>query len=121
MAEYDITAKITAVLQEYSYDAAMRVDAAAEDCSKGLRKDLKSDSPSRTGAYAKSWATKTDKEFFEGSKVYTTYNRKHYQMTHLLEKGHGGPAPAPAYVHIQPAEKKWTDEFVQLCEEAYAE
>lgn len=118
MAEYDITAKITAVLQEYSYDVAVRVDAAAEACSKGLRKDLKADSPNKTGAYAKSWATKTNKEFTEGSKVYTTYNRKHFQLTHLLENGHGGPAPAPPHVHIGPAEKKWTEEFVELCEEA---
>ena len=121
MAEYDITAQITAALQEYSYDVADRVDAAAEACSKGLRKDLKSSSPSRTGAYAKSWATKADREYTEGSKVYTTYNRKHFQLTHLLENGHGGPAPAPAHVHIHPSEKKWTDEFVQLCEEACAE
>lgn len=118
MAEFDITAKIMAVLREYEDEVAERVDAAAEACTKGLKKDLKSGSPTDTGAYSKSWASRTDKEFSKGSKVYTTYNRKHFQLTHLLEKGHGGPAPAPAYEHIAPAEKKWNDEFLELCEEA---
>ena len=124
MAEYDLTAKITAALQEYSYDVAKRIDEAAELCSKGLRKDLKADSPSDTGAYAKSWATKTDKEFTEGSKVYTTHNKRHYQLTHLLERPHAGPygrGIVPGHAHIAPAEKKWSDEFLQLCEEACAE
>lgn len=118
MAEFDLTAKITAALQEYDDQVAEDIDAAAERCTKGLKKELKGSSPSDTGAYAKSWAHKTDNEFLKGSKVYTTYNRKHYQLTHLLERGHGGPAPAPPHVHIEPAEKKWTEEFVKLCEEA---
>lgn len=118
VAEFDLTAKIMTVLMEYDDEVAEKIDAAAEKCTKGLKKDLKSSSPSDTGAYAKSWAHKTDNEFSKGSKVYTTYNRKHYQLTHLLERGHGGPAPAPPHAHIEPAEKKWNEKFVELCEEA---
>ena len=118
MAEFDLTAEIVAVLNKYDDSVAEKIDAAAERCTKGLKKDLKGSSPADTGAYAKSWSHRTDKEFTKGSKVYTTYNSKHYQLTHLLERGHGGPAPAPPHAHIKPAEKKWNDEFVKLCEEA---
>lgn len=121
MAGSDVAKQITAVLQEYSYDVKVRVDAAAEDCAKGLRKDLKANSPSDGGEYTKSWAIKTDKEFTEGSKVYTAHNKRHYHLTHLLEKDHAGPygkGSVGGTPHIGPAEKKWTGEFVELCEEA---
>lgn len=117
VAEFDLTAKITAALQEYDDQVAEAVDAAADDCAKRLKKDLQNSSPSATGAYAKSWTHRTNKEFSKGSKVYTIYNKNHYQLTHLLEKGHGGPAPAHPHVHIEPAEKKWTEEFLKICEE----
>lgn len=121
MAEFDLTAKITEALQEYDDQVAEKVDAAAEQCTKGLKKDLKSNSPSDGGDYAKSWAHKTDKEFSKGSKMYTTHNKRHYHLTHLLERTHAGPygrGEVSGQPHIEPAEKKWTEEFVKLCEEA---
>lgn len=121
VAEFDLTAKIMTVLTEYDDEVAEKIDAAAEECTKGLKKDLRSGSPSDTGAYAKSWTHRTDNEFSKGSKVHTTYNKRHYQLTHLLERPHAGPygrGSVPGQPHIEPAEKKWNEQFVKLCEEA---
>ena len=121
MAEYDVTAKIVAVLSEYEDRVAEKIDAYAEKCTKGLIKDLRSGSPNDTGAYSKSWTHKTNKDYSRGSKVFTTYNKRHYQLTHLLERPHAGPygrGSVPGNPHIEPAEKKWNEQFFEFCEEA---
>lgn len=118
MAEFDITAKITAVLTEYSTEIQQKVNKAADDCGKGLTKEIKKLSPRRKnrGDYAKSWTHKKDMTGPELS--VTVYNAEHYQLTHLLEKGHKGPSPAKAYPHIAQANEKWQEEFERRCEEA---
>lgn len=121
MAEYDITAKIHQVLQNYTSDVREAVDRAVEECTQGLKKDLKSTSPMRTGQYAKSWAHKSVRNYIKGEKTNTVYNAKHYQLTHLLEKPHAGPfgyGLVSAHPHIAAAEKKWNEEFLRRCEEA---
>lgn len=118
MADVDLTQKLLTVLKDYNDQVANDVDAAAEKCAKGLAKDLRSSSPKRKGNYRKSWTNRPGNSPFRGNVSQTVYNRKHYQLTHLLEHGHGGPAPAPPHVHIEPLEKKWTNEFEKLCEEA---
>lgn len=65
----------------------------------------------RTGQYTSSWDV--CQRSFRDSSIkgligYSVYNRDHYQLTHLLEKGHqikkGGRAvgKAKAFVHIAP-------------------
>lgn len=55
-----------------------------------------------SGEYRSGWRQKV-----EGSRVdgYTTtvYNAKKPGLAHLLENGHGGPAPAPPHPHIAQA------------------
>lgn len=120
MAEYDITAQITACLTEYSEAVAAEIDRAADKCAKGLVKDLKEISPKREGKYARSWTRKTTKNYSGGNKSYIVHNQKNYQLTHLLERPHVGPhgSIVAAHPHIARAEKKWTEQFVSLCEEA---
>lgn len=65
----------------------------------------------RTGAYTKDWAV--DKRGSRTSVVtglngYSVYNKKHYQLTHLLENGHqsrkGGRVKA--FSHIAPVNEQ---------------
>jgi len=120
VAGSDFTTELTEVLKDYTDDAKIAVNKAVEKCGKGLKKDISATAPERTGSYKKNWVCK-----FSGNgidvKSATVKNKKHYQLTHLLEKGHkkrGGKGRVKAYVHIAPAAEKWTEEFEQLCKEA---
>lgn len=59
------------------------VQAVAEDTAKELRQT----SPKRRGAYARDWASKVTYDDWQDIRV-TVYNKRHYQLTHLLENGH---------------------------------
>ena len=76
-------------------------------------KDLKQRSPKAPGGgdYAAGWKVKSEES--RNSTKQIIYNPKHYQLTHLLEKGHdtfnqfGGPYKrTPAHRHIAPAEEE---------------
>lgn len=118
MADFDFSAALAATLRTYANGVAEAVDEAAEKCAKGLAKELRGTAPKRTGAYAKDWTSKQTGANARGAKAYTVYNKAHYQLTHLLQNGHKGPAPAPAYPHIGRPAEKWQQEFVTECEEA---
>lgn len=121
VADYNITAQIKAHLEQYSFEVKESMDQAAEECAKGMVKDLKADSPKQTGGYAKTWTRKAGKAFNAGEGVQTVFNSKNYQRTHLLEKPHAGPfgkGLVAGQPHIGPAEKKWNEEFQKQCEEA---
>lgn len=59
------------------------VEAVAEDTAKELRQT----SPKRRGAYARDWSAKITYSDWQDIRV-TVYNKRHYQLTHLLENGH---------------------------------
>lgn len=59
------------------------VQAVGEDTAKELRQT----SPKRRGAYARDWASKVTYDDWQDIRV-TVYNKRHYQLTHLLENGH---------------------------------
>ena len=92
MADFDFSAALTATLRTYANGVAEAVDEAAEKCAKGLAKELRGTAPRRTGAYAKDWTSKQTGANARGAKTYTVYNKAHYQLTHLLQNGHKGPA-----------------------------
>ena len=121
MAEYDITAQIMGHLEKYTDEVKAEMDQAAEECAKGMVKDLRSSSPKDTGAYAKTWTRKVNKGLSHGETIQTVYNSKNYQRTHLLERTHAGPygkGQVSGQPHIEPAEEKWNKAFVNRCEEA---
>ena len=118
MADFDFSAALTGTLRTYANGVAEAVDAPAEKGAKGLALDLRGTAPMRSGAFAKVWTSKQTGANARGAKAYTVYNKAHYQLTHLLQNGHKGPAPAPAYPHIDRPAEKWQQEFVTECEEA---
>lgn len=86
-----------------------------KDSSKAVRKvgkataeELKRSSP-RSGRadvhYADGWKSTLEQDGYGGA-IAHVYNSTKPSLTHLLEFGHGGPAPAPAHEHIAPAYRK---------------
>lgn len=122
MSEYDLTAKVRANLTQYTKEIQDGIKKITDSVSDELKTDLRRDSPRRKGdklrgrkggkqyapgSYAKSWNTKVTSESFS---IYTktAYNRTHYRLTHLLEKGHkarNGSHVEPIK-HIAPLERK---------------
>ncbi len=73
--------------------------------------DLKRRSPKDSGKYAESWTLKRPSKRALGNKInvgrrtYTIYNKDHYRLTHLIEKGaiRATKGIMPATPHISPA------------------
>jgi uncharacterized membrane-anchored protein len=84
----EIGRAVEKVLSEYKDATVATMKKAIDKTSKQAVRDLKADSPKRTGAYAKSWASKVDKKTSVLAYEKIVFNKKHYRLTHLLEKGH---------------------------------
>lgn len=103
-----------AVVEEFAAEQEAELVKIVEDEAQKTVEDLRQRSPKRTGKYAKSWTLNKPSKRARGNKVrggnniYTIYNKKHYRLTHLLEKGairatKGILKPIP---HITPAYEK---------------
>lgn len=102
-------------MEKYSSLVSEEFEAAKKDTSNELVKELKANSPEKTGNYAKGWRMK------KTSKGYIVHNKTDYQLTHLLEKGHarrGGGRDVKARVHIRPAEEKAIKDFEKRTKKA---
>lgn len=110
----DLDKEIMKSLNEYADYAADEMKKAVKDASKTVRQDIREHAPVKTGAYAKSWTVKTQKENATTIEQ-TVHSRNRYQLAHLLEKGHakrnGGRVPAKP--HIKPAEEKGKKQLVE--------
>lgn len=71
------------ILQTFNHSVETSVDYACKECGKVGASLMTKSSPRRSGAYAKSWTSTPTKR----GTVYI-HNKKHYRLTHLLEKGH---------------------------------
>ena len=75
------------------------VRAAVDKTASQVTRKTKSASPAKTGKYKAGWASRvTEQSNVQYQK--TVYNKDRYMLTHLLEKGHGGPHPAGPHPHI---------------------
>lgn len=93
-------------LEKYADLATENMKAAVKKSAKTVKSEISANAPKKTGAYAKSWTTRTTGETSD-SLVITVYSKNRYQLAHLLEHGHakrnGGRTAAKP--HIAPAEK----------------
>ena len=87
------------------------VNDGLEETAKMAEQELKKGGPyrERTGKYTRDWSHEerySRASAITGLKGFSVYNKKHYQLTHLLEKGHqlkrGGRkiGDVKAYKHI---------------------
>ena len=99
-------------LKEYADVTTDNVKDAARKTAKEVKSDIAKASPKRTGAYAKSWSVKKQKENSNTISL-VVHSRNKYQLTHLLEFGHAkrGGGRVKGKEHIEPAEKKAISSF----------
>ena len=93
-------------LQEYTDVASEDVKTAVRKAGKNVKTEISANAPKRTGAYAKSWAVKTEKETANSLEV-VVHSKNRYQIAHLLEHGHAkrGGGRVAGIPHIAPAEE----------------
>lgn len=115
----DLAKTVSQVLKEYEGATIENMKKAVDRTSKQAVRDLKASSPKRTGAYSRDWASKKRKNTNEWAYAKTVYNKKHYRLTHLLEKGHrkvnGGMVAARP--HIAKVEQEAVNELYREIKE----
>ena len=94
-------------LLEYADLATEDLKKAVKKAGDSAKKDVQANAPVKTGAYKKSWATKTVRENANAMEI-VVYSRNRYQLAHLLEFGHAkrGGGRTRAFPHIAPAEAR---------------
>ena len=110
----DISRTISEFMRECIDENEEALLERSKSAAKSAVKALRQESRKRSGAYAKDWASKV--ESGETGVEATVYNRKHYQLTHLLENGHAkvNGGRTRAYPHIAPAEEFAERQLEQL-------
>lgn len=112
-------------MKDYAGTITEIVNKQAEDVAKWSAEELKKGGPykERTGKYTKDWDSKVREKKVSkitGEVTYSVYNKKHYQLTHLLEKGHvkrNGSGRVKAFEHIAPVEKQAEERYTQKLSE----
>ena len=101
-------------LEEYATLATEDMKKAVRKAGSTVRSEINQTAPRRTGAYAKSWRSKTTKESSNTLEV-TVYSPTRYMLAHLLEHGHAkrGGGRVAARPHIGPAEEKGETQLLQ--------
>ena len=105
--------QLAEILEDYSEHVKDVTEKQMQRTAKEAAAKLRGSSPSKSGAYAKSWSTKKNRD---GSVV--VYNKDHYQLTHLLENGHvirnkkGTYGRTNGIKHIEPVEEWANGELV---------
>lgn len=102
----DLADEIMAGLQEYAELADDAMKTAVKRTATTVKKEITANAPKDTGAYGKSWTAKKIKENSHTLQM-TVHSKSHYQLAHLLEKGHAkrGGGRVQGKPHIAPAEE----------------
>lgn len=115
----ELTDVVLEYLKEFEGVTEEACDKGVSEMAKTAVQELRNAHPPGSGEYGswdeynKGWKvmqTKTDKRYHKKA---TIHNATHYQLTHLLEKGHalvkGGHTAA--FTHIAPVAEKCDDEL----------
>lgn len=97
-----LEAAVKAKLEAYERTVYTETRKAVDETAREAKKKTASKSPrSESGSehYYKGWASKTVSDNSLRYEV-AVYNETKPSLTHLLEHGHAGPAPAAAHPHI---------------------
>ena len=102
----DLADEIMAGLQEYAELADDAMKTAVKRTATTVKKEIAANAPKDTGAYGKSWTAKKIKENSHTLQM-AVHSKSHYQLAHLLEKGHAkrGGGRVQGKPHIAPAEE----------------
>lgn len=109
------------ILNEYKEACLKYADEAVKFTAKEAAQELRSAHPAGSGnygpwdAYNKGWTVMQTARDKREHKSATVHNKDHYQLTHLLEKGHALPqgGRSKAYTHIAPVAEKCEDKLMQ--------
>ena len=115
----ELSAAIQEALNEFGDEVSEAIHEAGKATADDLAKALKGSSPGfRNHKYLQGWGSK-ETESSPLKVEYVVYNRKHYQLTHLLEFGHAtrNGGRARAFPHIAPVEKTAGDVMQKHLEE----
>lgn len=119
----DLDQAIQKELETYSADLSKEVNKNLKEVADTTADTLKKGGSyrERTGKYTPDWSvtTRPGRSVMQGEE-YSVHNRKHYQLTHLLEKGHvtRNGSRTRAFVHIATAENEAQDLAVKAVEDA---
>lgn len=115
-----LDAAIKEQLESFNAEVTKAANESFEETAAEAVQMLKQGGPyqERTGKYTKDWASDirgSRTSAVSGLQGYSVYNKKHYQLTHLLENGHqsrkGGRVKA--FSHIAPV----NDQVAQMAAE----
>lgn len=118
---FTIQNQMADILEDYSKEVRRAAADSQDKIAKEAVQKLKNTSPKKSGAYARDWALKRERSR-TGVPTVTVYNKKHYQLTHLLENGHvvrnakGTYGRTPGIKHIEPVEEWAASELPQEIE-----
>ena len=106
-----LTSALGAIFAEFTRETDAEVKASIEAAGKKSRSYVRANSPKLSGKYSRSWDM--DSSSRDGHHIAVIKNRKHWQLTHLLEDGHdsynqyggsyGRVGPAQPEHHVQRA------------------
>ena len=82
-----LAAAVMDALEEYQEEITEGLKESVRESGEVCLKEVRANSPEQTGEYAKSWKLKTAFESNVDIRL-QIHNKKHYQLTHLLEDGH---------------------------------
>ena len=115
----EMAAEVMRGLEEYADLATEEMKKAVKKAGNTVRSEIQQTAPRKTGAYAKSWRTKTTKESANTMEI-TVYSPSKYMLAHLLEHGHAkrGGGRVSAKPHIAAAEEKGEAELEREIQKA---
>ena len=110
-------------LETYSAEITKNINENVKEVADTTAETLKKGGAykERTGKYTPDWSVTARKAVSTTQgEQYSVHNRKHYQLTHLLEKGHvtRNGSRTRAFEHILPAEQAAEELAVEAVEKA---